>query len=88
MPGWRLNSALGSTRFRRSGGKMSGELIYAIIFMACFVLIGGVVMFLSKTIDHGEARFDSEGKVINETSEGPTLNEAKPAQRIDEDGKS
>ncbi|MEM1195847.1 MAG: hypothetical protein AAGH57_07060 [Pseudomonadota bacterium] len=39
---------------------MTGEIIYATIFMVCFVLLGGVVMYLSKTIDHGEARFDSE----------------------------
>ncbi|MEL7198914.1 MAG: hypothetical protein AAGL10_11430 [Pseudomonadota bacterium] len=39
---------------------MTGEIIYATIFMVCFVLLGGVVMFLSKTIDAGEARFDSE----------------------------
>ena len=39
---------------------MTGEIIYATIFMVCFVLLGGVVMYLSKPIDHGEARFDSE----------------------------
>ncbi|MEL7188549.1 MAG: hypothetical protein AAGK17_03270 [Pseudomonadota bacterium] len=39
---------------------MTGEIIYATIFMVCFVLLGGVVMFLSRTIDAGEARFDSE----------------------------
>lgn len=50
----------GSKRLRRSGGKMTGEIIYATIFMVCFVLLGGVVMFLSRTIDAGEARFDSE----------------------------
>ena len=46
---------------------MSGEIIYATIFMVCFVLIAGVVMFLSKTIASGEARFDSEtGKVLKD----------------------
>lgn len=35
-------------------------MLFATIFLVCFVLIGGVVMFLSKTIEHGEARFDSE----------------------------
>ncbi|MGB3469632.1 MAG: hypothetical protein WBA51_02270 [Erythrobacter sp.] len=39
---------------------MTGEIIYATIFMGCFVLLAGVVMYLSKTIDAGEARFDSE----------------------------
>ncbi|MEL7445227.1 MAG: hypothetical protein AAGK02_05360 [Pseudomonadota bacterium] len=35
-------------------------MLFATIFLVCFVLLGGVVMYLSKTIDHGEARFDSE----------------------------
>lgn len=60
MQGSRSKNALGLQRLRRSGGKMTGEIIYATIFMVCFVLLGGVVMFLSKTIDAGEARFDSE----------------------------
>ncbi|MEM6827523.1 MAG: hypothetical protein AAF553_06235 [Pseudomonadota bacterium] len=48
---------------------MTGEIIYATIFMVCFVLLGGVVMYLSKTIDHGEARFDSEtGKQLSSPS--------------------
>ena len=60
MQVWQSKSAQGSRRLRRSGGRMSGEIIYATIFMVCFVLLGGLVMFLSKTIDAGEARFDSE----------------------------
>jgi len=45
---------------------MTGEIIYATVFMIAFVLIGGVVMYLSKTIDAGEARFDSEtGKPLD-----------------------
>ncbi|MEM7703680.1 MAG: hypothetical protein AAF251_17215 [Pseudomonadota bacterium] len=44
---------------------MTGEIIYATIFLLCFVGLAGVVMYLSKTIDHGEARFDSEtGKPV------------------------
>ena len=39
---------------------ITGEIIYATIFMVCFVLLGGVVMYLSKTIEHGEARFDTK----------------------------
>lgn len=35
-------------------------MLFATIFLVCFVLLGGVVMYLSQTIDHGEARFDSE----------------------------
>jgi len=35
-------------------------MLFATIFLVCFVILGGVVMYLSQTIDHGEARFDSE----------------------------
>lgn len=35
-------------------------VIFATIFLLAFVLIAGLVMYLAKTIDHGEARFDSE----------------------------
>ena len=45
---------------------ISGEIIYATIFMLCFVGLAGVVMYLSKTIDHGEARFDKDGKLIRD----------------------
>ena len=48
---------------------MTGEIIYATIFMVCFVLLGGVVMYLSKTIDHGEARFDKDGNVVRDQDE-------------------
>ncbi len=67
-------------------------VIFATIFLVAFVLIAGVVMYLSKTIDHGEARFDSEsGKTlpkvstfdepdgrVGEAPENPT-----PARRIE-----
>jgi hypothetical protein len=57
---------------------MTGEIIYATIFMACFVLLGGVVMYLSRTIDAGEARFDSEtGKSLPK----------EPSGRSDDDGR-
>ncbi|MEP1420218.1 MAG: hypothetical protein ABJK59_00425 [Erythrobacter sp.] len=63
---------------------MSFTAIFVLIFLVAFVIIGGVVMFLSKTIDHGEARFGPNGKVISGDSQhaapkGP----ARPAQRID-----
>ncbi len=56
-------------------------MLFATIFLCAFVILGGVVMYLSKTIDHGEARFDASGKVIKDGSEktGP----AKPASRIE-----
>ena len=34
-------------------------MLAATIFLCVFVILGGVVMYLSKTIDHGEARFDT-----------------------------
>lgn len=43
---------------------MTFTAIFVMIFLIAFALIGGVVMFLSKTIDHGEARFDQNGKEI------------------------
>ncbi|MEM7665983.1 MAG: hypothetical protein AAF250_09020 [Pseudomonadota bacterium] len=57
-------------------------MIAATIFLCVFVIIGGVVMYLSQTIEHGEARFDSDtGKPIEDseaTHDGP----ARPAQRL------
>ncbi len=67
---------------------MSFAIIFATIFLAAFVIIGGVVMYLSKTIDHGEARFDSEtgkplrGSEARPRREGP----ARPATRIEDKG--
>ena len=63
---------------------MGFTAFFVMIFLIAFAIIGGVVMFLSKTIDHGEARFGPDGKVISGDSEkaapkGP----ARPAQRID-----
>jgi hypothetical protein len=57
-------------------------MLYATIFLCVFVILGGVVMYLSKTIDAGEARFDSSGKVIKDepTRDGP----ARPARRLEE----
>ena len=57
-------------------------MLYATIFLCVFVILGGVVMYLSKTIDAGEARFDSEtGKEIKDKPErtGPV----RPARRLD-----
>lgn len=45
---------------------MSFTAIFVMLFLVAFVLIGGVVMFLSKTIDHGEARFGPDGKMIED----------------------
>ncbi|MEL6486670.1 MAG: hypothetical protein AAFQ13_05940, partial [Pseudomonadota bacterium] len=60
---------------------MTAEIIYATIFIICFVLLGGVVMYLSKTIDHGEARFDSEtGKPLEDPAKRPHA-DPRPATR-------
>ena len=56
-------------------------MIAVTIFLVIFVLLAGVVMFLSKTIEHGEARFDSDGNVIKDEPEN--IGPAKPAQRIE-----
>ncbi|WP_298336877.1 hypothetical protein [uncultured Erythrobacter sp.] len=48
---------------------MSFTATFVMIFLIAFALIGGVVMFLSKTIDHGEARFGPDGKVVSEDEE-------------------
>jgi len=46
-------------------------MLFATIFLVCFVILGGVVMYLSKTIDHGEARFDSKtGKQLPKDEQG------------------
>ena len=65
---------------------MSFTAIFVMIFLLAFVIIGGVVMFLSKTIDHGEARFGPDGKVITETKPKPA-GPARPAQRLAQDDK-
>lgn len=57
-------------------------MIGATIFLVLFAIVGGVALYLSKTIEHGEARFDSSGKVIKDEPkrDGP----ARPAQRIED----
>ncbi len=67
-------------------------MIAVTIFLVCFVVLVGVVLYLSKTIEHGEARFDADGKVIKDTARhgpGQTTTKqtgpARPAQRLDKD---
>jgi len=55
-------------------------MIAVTIFLVCFVILAGVVMYLSQTIEHGEARFDATGKVLKD--EPGQTGPAKPAQRI------
>ncbi|MBD2842578.1 hypothetical protein [Erythrobacter rubeus] len=63
---------------------MTFTVVFATIFLVAFVIIGGVVMYLSKTIDHGEARFDSSGQEIKDEPERDRP--VRPARRLgDED---
>ncbi|MCK0099777.1 hypothetical protein MWU38_10310 [Qipengyuania sp. S6317L1] len=48
---------------------MSFTAIFVMVFLIAFVILGGVVMYLSKTIDHGEARFGPDGKVLDDKNE-------------------
>jgi hypothetical protein len=57
--------------------------IFVTIFLIAFALIAGVVMFLSRTIEHGEARFDANGKMITER-EPASSTPASPAGRIEQ----
>ena len=62
---------------------MTFTAFYVMIFLIAFALIGGVVMFLSRMIEHGEARFDAEGKMI--TGHDPASSTtARPARRTEQ----
>ncbi|QUL36624.1 hypothetical protein [Erythrobacter sp. JK5] len=65
---------------------MTFVAVSVMIFLIAFVLIGGVVMYLSRTIDHGEARFDSKtGKPLNGSGTGPRHDgPTRPATRIED----
>ena len=59
-------------------------MLFAIIFLISFVFIGIFAWWLSKNIDHGEARFGADGKVIgNHPSQAD--GSATPARRIEAD---
>ena len=53
-------------------------MLFAIIFLIVFVLLGGFAFWLSKNVEHGEARFDTTGKGKAEKKD------ATPARRIDD----
>ena len=66
---------------------MTFTAIFIMIFLVAFALIGGLVMFLSRTIDHGEARFGPDGKMISERE--PERSEPiRPARRIEDTDKA
>ena len=62
---------------------MTSTAIFMLIFLVAFAMIGGVVLFLSRTIEHGEARFDSSGKMISDSKPGSS-EPARPARRIED----
>ena len=39
---------------------------FAILFLVCFAALGVFTLYLSRNIEYGEARFDSDGKVIKD----------------------
>ena len=41
-------------------------MLYAIIFLICFVLLGAFTLWLSKNVEHGEARFDTSEKRVKD----------------------
>ena len=83
MPGLQLSNAPGLRPRRRSGGSVLFTVIFATIFLVAFVVIGGVVLYLSKTVDHGEARFDSETGKQKRDDASPPPKDARPATRIE-----
>lgn len=63
-------------------------MIAATIFLVCFAVLAGLVMYLSQTIEHGEARFDADGKVIKDQpasakQASTSSSDATPAKRLD-----
>lgn len=62
---------------------MSFTLIFALIFLLAFAVVAGFAFYLSRTIEHGEARFDAQGRIISDTAPRPS-EPARPAQRIEQ----
>ena len=42
------------------------KFFIAIFFLICFAALGFFTLYLSRNIDYGEARFDSDGNVIRD----------------------
>ncbi len=49
---------------------MTGTFNFAIIFIIAFVLIGVLVVYLSRNIDHGEAQFDTRNRTRDDEEAG------------------
>ena len=62
---------------------MTFTATFILIFLVAFALIGGLAMFLSRTIEHGEARFDASGKMMTDR-EPRGSDPVRPARRIEE----
>ncbi len=50
-------------------------MLFAVIFLIAFILLAGFALWLSKNVEHGEARFDTTGK-----AEKADAKEATPAR--------
>lgn len=57
-------------------------MLFAVIFLIAFVVIAGFALYLSRTIEHGEARFDPSGRMIGDR-DPPADETIRPARRID-----
>jgi len=46
-------------------------MTFAIIFLIVFIALGVFTLYLSRNIDHGEARFGPDGKMIDDDDAKP-----------------
>lgn len=58
-------------------------MTFVIIFLLAFVALGAFALYLSRTIEHGEAQFGPDGRMIS-PKEPDTTTPARPARRIEE----
>lgn len=62
-------------------------MLFIVIFLVAFIVIAGFAFYLSRTIEHGEARFDASGRMLSE-SEPEGDETIRPARRIEDIGKA
>ena len=58
-------------------------MLFFVIFLIAFIVIAGFAFYLSRNIEHGEARFDSSGRMISDRQPAPDET-VRPARRIDD----
>jgi hypothetical protein len=58
-------------------------MLFAVIFLIAFIVIAAFAFYLSRTIEHGEARFDASGRLISDR-EPPKDATIRPARRIED----